>query len=108
MSLHEAIRACYTGRATQEQLEELTGIPQQTISRYARGTTEPSPSAIQQIEAACDRPAGWIYVHAGLVADVRSVLEAIAMDPALDDHGRENLLLAYEGAVNAARSLGPR
>jgi transcriptional regulator with XRE-family HTH domain len=98
--LSEAIRACYADRLTQDQLAEATGIPQSTISRLARGDTEPRLDVLKRIEEACGRPAGWIVIQAGYVADVKTVPEAIAVDPALvDDHARRSVLKAYAGVV---------
>lgn len=103
MSLSEAIRACYEDRLTQDQLAEVTGMLQSKVSRLARGETEPRLSDLKQIEKACGRPAGWIAAQAGYVAEIRTVPEAIDMDPDLDDAGRESLRNAWEELRAAAK-----
>lgn len=103
--LTRAIRDCYEGKGIgQVQLAELSGIPQQTISRLARGETAPRLPQLAAIESACGRPRGWIVVQAGFGPDVQSVADAVAMDPDLDDDGREAVLLAYEAAVEFRRT----
>lgn len=111
-ALASAIRACYSGLLTQEQLEERIGSPQQTISKWARGASAPNVLQTAAIEAACDaeaerlgddarrRPPGWISIRAGLVANVTTVPEAIAVDPRLpDDHAKASVLAAYVGVI---------
>lgn len=93
--LGQAVRACRLGRATQEEVAERTGIGQTTLSAYERGKSEPGALGLRDIERACGRPAGWIAVQAGLVLDVKSVPEAIAIDPALPEDARPGLLAAY-------------
>lgn len=51
------------------------------------------------IELACDRPLGWIAAQVGLIAEVQTVPEAIAVDPKLDDPTRKALLEVYEAAI---------
>jgi transcriptional regulator with XRE-family HTH domain len=99
VELHEAIRAAYEGRVRQEDIAESIGVDQATVSRWARGRSIPNIVQMSKIEQLADRPAGWISIQAGLIADVRSVPEAIAVDPALDDAARASLLKAYLGAT---------
>lgn len=115
--LHKALRACYTGLLTQEQLEATTGIPQATISRWVNDASTPDPYEIAAIEKACDeeaerrgdevrrRPAGWVIRRAGLIAEVTTVPEAIGADRELNDDARAGLLRAYRGAVAKVRGL---
>lgn len=117
-TLHIAIRACYSPLFTQEKLEEATGIPQQTISKWARGASVPNPYEIAAIEEACDaealrlgddalrRPLGWIGRQAGLIAEVKTVPEAIAMDPALTDASRRLILRYYDSTVEEFKGGG--
>lgn len=97
--LVEAIRACCAGRATQDELAERTGISQSTASNYLSGKSVPNALVLNAIERACDRPDGWISIRAGLVADVKTVPEAIAIDPDLTDVGRDALMDAYRAGV---------
>lgn len=103
LSLSAAIRACYEGRHTQDTLAAASGIPQQTISRLARGEANPRLTQLADIERACDRPVGWILICAGYVADVTTVPEAIAVAPELDDSQRQILLDAYEAMLKRGR-----
>lgn len=105
--LGAAIRACRTGRATQEEVAEKTGIGQTTLSAYERGKNTPTVLAVNAIEHACGRPDGWILVQAGLVAQTKTVPEAIAIDPALTDRERGSLLATYWGAVELAQHRRP-
>lgn len=103
MDIHEAFRACYEGpprRATQKELAEATGIPQGTISNYARGETEPPARTQNLVEEVCGRPRGWMAVQAGLVELPTTIEEFIAMAPELTDDDRRALLAAYRGMVN--------
>lgn len=105
----QAIRACRAGRATQDELAERTGIGQSTLSVYEQGKSVPTVLALWEIERACGRESGWIVVNAGLVAEIKTVPDAIAMDPDLDDVERRVLADAYRGARRNAqqRRLGP-
>lgn len=98
LSLPDAIRACRKGRLTQDDLSSKTSIGQSTLSQWELGKSTPDALQMHAIEMACERPAGWISVQAGLVHDVRTVPDAIAMDPELDDIARKALLDAYKGA----------
>jgi transcriptional regulator with XRE-family HTH domain len=102
-SIAQAIRACYAGRLKQEELAERTGIPQQTISRLARGDSSPKFQHLAALEDACGRPRGWILVKAGIVANVTTVPEAIALDPDLDDKARQILMDLYNGEVSRSK-----
>lgn len=101
--LGQAIRACRLGRATQDEVAERTGIGQSTLSSYEKGLSVPAALRLWDIERACGREPGWIVVNAGLVANIKTVPDAIAMDPALDDDGRSSLLRAYRGAAKVRR-----
>jgi transcriptional regulator with XRE-family HTH domain len=104
LTVPEAIRACWEGRlAGQEELAERTGIPQQTISRLARGESSPKFQHLVAIEEACDRPRGWILTQAGFVTPATTVTEAIALDPDLDDKGRQILMDLYAGEVSRSK-----
>lgn len=98
--LVEAIRACCDERANQDQLGERTSFSQSTASNYLAGKSIPGPLAINEIERACGRPDGWIAVRAGLVAEVKTVPEAIAMAPGLADDDRDALLDTYEALLD--------
>lgn len=97
--LGEAIRACRLGHATQDEIAERTGIGQSTLSAYEQGKSVPNVLQLYAIEAACNRVAGWIVVRAGLVAEVKTIPEAIAVAPELSDGARKALLSLYEGVL---------
>jgi transcriptional regulator with XRE-family HTH domain len=104
-ALAAAIEDCYRGRGlTQARLAELVGVDQSTISNLKRGVYEPTPSQIAALEKACDRPPGWVLRQAGFVAESRTVLDAIAVDPDLDDVWRDSLTASYEVAVKRTRA----
>lgn len=103
LSLAEAIRAAYSGRARQEDIAAAAGVDQASISRYVRGKSVPNIDVLRAIETASGRPAGWIAVQAGYVAEPVTVPDAIAMDPALTDELRASLLAGYWAAVDAAQ-----
>jgi transcriptional regulator with XRE-family HTH domain len=100
LTIPQAIRACYEGRLKQEELSDRTGIPQQTISRLASGSSSPKLRHLVAIEEACDRPRGWILIQAGYIAEVRTVEEAIAVAPELEDGERRILMDVYLGFTN--------
>jgi transcriptional regulator with XRE-family HTH domain len=106
MTIDQAVRACYEGRGYgQDELAERSGIPQQTISRLASGSSVPKFRHLVAIEEACARPRGWILTQAGLVSQATTVEEAIEVDPALDDDHRNALLAAYRGAASKVRAI---
>lgn len=96
--LGRAIRACRKGRATQDEINERTGIGQSTLSSYEAGASVPTVTRVAAIERACGRPAGFILNHAGLIEVITTVLQAIEMDPDLDDGGRRAVRAYYDGA----------
>lgn len=110
VAVQRAFRDCYEGVGfTQDQLADATGIPQPTISRYARGASVPDVIDVAMVEDACDakaqtsggtlqrRPRGWVAAQAGLAIEVTTVPQAIAMDPNLSDIQRKILTGMYEG-----------
>jgi transcriptional regulator with XRE-family HTH domain len=96
-SLPEAIRACRKGRLTQDDLTAKAGIAQSTLSQWENGKSAPDALQLRMIEAACERPAGWISVQAGLLDTPTSVAEAVAMAPELDDGQRRIIMDVYRG-----------
>jgi transcriptional regulator with XRE-family HTH domain len=99
-SLPEAIRACRKGRLTQDDLMAKAGIAQSTLSQWETGKSTPDALQLRAIEAACERPAGWISVRAGLFEMPTSVTEAIAMAPELEDGQRRIIMDVYRGFTN--------
>lgn len=95
-TIAQAIRTCYESRGFgQDELAARSGIPQQTISRLAKGESKPKFWHLAAIEEACDRPRGWVLIQAGIVAGVTTVAEAIAVAPELDDVQRRVLMNVY-------------
>ncbi|HEY1119935.1 MAG TPA: helix-turn-helix transcriptional regulator [Acidimicrobiales bacterium] len=101
MELHDAIRHAYAGRLRQIDLAAKLGVDQTAISRWSRGTSRPQLEEIAAIEAACDRPRGFVLRLAGFVDEVVDVATAVAVDPALSDQGRRIVLTTYRSVVEA-------
>lgn len=106
-SLHAAIREAFAGQGlTQAQLAQRMGVDQTTISRLANGKWGeqggPTPDILARIEEAAGRPRGWILVQAGYVDAVRTIPEAIAMDPQLSADARRVLVGVYESVKSAS------
>lgn len=99
MDLGAGIRAAYEGRYTQDQLGALVGVRQNTVSRWVLNKDEPSLATIVAIEDACDRPRGFILHAAGYCGTGPSVIEAINMDPDLNDTGRAALRAVYASVI---------
>lgn len=95
MPLHEAIRKAYRGRMKQEDLAREIQVSQPTISRWARGESEPTLGELAQIEQLCRRPRGFILRTAGFVDEDRDFEAVVASDPLLDDDGREAIIALY-------------
>jgi transcriptional regulator with XRE-family HTH domain len=95
-SLPDAIRACRKGRLTQDELAAKASVGQSTLSQWETGKSTPDALQLHAIEVACDRPAGWISVQAGLIDVPLTVADAIAMDPALEDGERVVVMDVYE------------
>lgn len=106
-SLPAAIRACRKGRLTQDELAAKASVGQSTLSQWETGKSTPDALQLRAIEDACDRPAGWISVQAGLVELPTSVAEIIAMAPELSDGDRDILMDVYDGFTRQARAAGP-
>jgi transcriptional regulator with XRE-family HTH domain len=105
MALHEAIRSAYQGRTRQEDLADAIGVDQGTVSRWSNGKSVPNVLQQAEIERLSGRPVGWISVQAGLIDEVTTVPEAIALAPELDDTGRAAVLAAYHGVVSRYSAL---
>ena len=102
--LGKVIRSCRVGRATQNQVIERVAalgftLGQTTLSSYERGETVPTIVMAAAIELACERPLGWIAAQAGLLAELLTVGDAVAMDPMLSDESRGEVLATYEACV---------
>jgi hypothetical protein len=94
------------GRLSQGALARALGYSQPSVHQWVSGASLPKIVDIPRIEDACGRPRGFILHLAGLVAPVRTVEEALAMDPTLDDAGRSVVLGAYHGVVDHYRLIG--
>lgn len=81
---------------TQEALAEATGVRQATISKYARGETQPPLDVLEKVDRALGRPAGHVLRLAGYVSDEVDLETAIETAPAeIDATDRQALLLLY-------------
>lgn len=91
----------------QDRIAELTGEPRvsdQTISNWRRGRYAPDMHTVFAIEEALELPPGSLsgllgYLPTSAAAPSRSVLEAIAMDPALTATERDVLARVYRGLL---------
>lgn len=106
MELHEAIRRAYAGRYTQADLARALGVDQTTVSSWSRGNSRPTLEQLAALEDACDRPLGFVLRLAGFVEDVVDVPGAVAVDPCLDDLGRDVVLNAYRAYLAAREAQG--
>lgn len=88
---------------SQSSLGRLIGEKQQTISKWARGESEPSLDDIANIEEKLELWRGTILRRAGYVADPTTAREAIEADPVLTHNQKLNLLDIYDGAVRRRR-----
>src|SRR5688500_3037091 len=96
--ISKAFRKAYKDAGlTQETLGQRLGIPQGTISKYARGEVAAPLDVLERVDEACGRPKGHVLRLAGYVDDGPvDVLAAIESDPALwDDVDRECMREAY-------------
>lgn len=95
MTLPAAIRACRSGRLTQDELAAKASIGQSTLSQWENGKSTPDLNQVRAIEDACGRPRGWIAVQAGYV-EVSTLKTAIEVAPELDDQARSIMLDALD------------
>lgn len=97
--LCRAFRQAYEAAdLTQEQLSELTGIRQATISKYARGETTPPLDVLELVDAAVGRPKGHCLRLAGYVegdADTVAAIHRDRQDGTVDEDGEAALLHLY-------------
>lgn len=106
----KAIRAAYEEQGlSQVEVARRMGVDQTRVSRLALGKWKPNhgpePELLARIEKACERPLGWILRRAGYVDDVRTIREAIAMDPELTPGARQALLAFYEGVLKTVEGV---
>lgn len=99
-TIGQAIERAYKRAGiTQDELGRRIGRTQGTISEWKMGRGTPSFDDVRAIDKACELPVGFVLHAAGYVANVRTVPEAIAMDPALSSEARDFLLALYERAA---------
>lgn len=91
-SVGKAIRAV-RGDMSQDDLAEVIGKNQRTLSAYEDGAVRIPLHLIPEIEAACGARQGDILRKAGLIDE--SVEAVISGDPALSDYGREAVIGFY-------------
>lgn len=84
----------------QVALADAIGTDQGTVSKWENGKQRPSFEDVSAIEDACGRRRGWIYIHAGLVEDVTSIEDAIAVDKRLSDAQRAAVAGALLGVLS--------
>jgi transcriptional regulator with XRE-family HTH domain len=90
------------GTRTQKEVAEAIGEAPSTITRWVQNKAGYTPGYedLARIETVCRLPLGYILHAAGFIADVKTVPEAIAMAPELDDPARVILMQAYEALVS--------
>ena len=76
---------------TQAEAAERVGESRDTVAKWDQGRHAPEILKVPGIEEAYDLPAGWIFRHAGLLADVAEwpLDEIIASDPSLPEERTE-------------------
>jgi transcriptional regulator with XRE-family HTH domain len=87
----------------QEDLAQIMGRDQTTVSRYVRGLSLPDLDALRKYEEHLGLPRGTFATRAGYVVPASTVVDAIEAAPELTDIERRGLLRAYRGAVDHAR-----
>lgn len=106
------------GYATNSDLARAAGVPDSVISRWRNNGTMPSLGQLRRLTEPLGASLLQLLVAAGhLTPDeaeatgapepiriVRSVREAIAHDPELDDELRQLLLVQYEAMLTVARA----
>jgi transcriptional regulator with XRE-family HTH domain len=96
-ALAGALRARGT---TQHALGRLLGIGQSTISAWVADRAVPSQAVVFRVEAALDLAPGTLSRHLGYLpvdaAVPSTVLDCLAVDPALTDGQRAALRAVYE------------
>lgn len=93
---------------TQEALAVAIGIRQATISKYARGETQPPLDVLEKVDQACGKPAGHVLRLAEYVAAEVDLETAILKFPAPLDPGERQALLGMFRALSARHTAdGP-
>lgn len=78
---------------TQQQLADLLGVTQPTVSAWERGQSRPEPAMTMKLAAALGvQPADTVDRFFGLRTEVE---RAIADDPLLDQKGKDAMLAVY-------------
>lgn len=90
----------------QEDLAQIMGRDQTTVSRYVRGLSLPDLEALRKYEEFVGLPRGTFASRAGYVVPAVTVADAIEAAPELADVDRRSLLKAYRGAVDHSRERG--
>ena len=92
------------------QLSELAGVSNPYLSQIERGLRKPSADVLQQLAKALRISAETLYVRAGILDPDDSsdgtrratgVVEAILLDPALNERQKRVLLDVYDSFVRA-------
>lgn len=92
-------------KLNQMEVAELLGVPQSTISEWARGTSVPRVTAFPMLERHVGVAVGTIVRRAGLVEDSYDVVAAINNDRHLDERGKRLMTNLYE--LESSRSASP-
>ena len=92
-----AFRLAYQQAAmTQEALAEATGIRQATISKYARGETQPPLDVLEKVDRALGKPAGHVLRLAGYIDDDVD-LETAILTSSLHPMDQQTMLVLLRG-----------
>jgi transcriptional regulator with XRE-family HTH domain len=82
-------------------------ILQDVLSRFETGEKTPTPDDLAALEDAMNIPRGRILITAGYVLEIGSVPAAIAADSALNEEGRQSMLLTYRAVAHYLTHGGP-
>jgi transcriptional regulator with XRE-family HTH domain len=99
------------GEMTQQQVGELLGLPQTTISRWEKGMVDLTGVQIRELELALNVEHGGLLQAAGWITDamhVTDVRQAIKMCSELDPDIREDVLRYVENMIQLSKTMKRR
>jgi transcriptional regulator with XRE-family HTH domain len=103
VTLGEALRRI-RGTRTEDEIAEVVGRSQATVSRWELDDGKPQLEQIAAIEDHVGRPRGTVLRAAGFVTDPDGVEDRIRADGRLDDEQMLLAIAAYRSAVRKSSS----
>ncbi len=96
--------ACDAAGLKQEQIADVVGVHQTTVSKWLLGKTQPPLEHLWVIEEMCGLPRGRLLRVADFVEPDTSVEAAISQDPDLDEDSRDSMVKLYRNFVRLTAS----